>query len=59
VLHDLLGIYNGVATKDPAEFKSPRFVRNFLKDTHSINEAVKAYVSAVKNKSFPAQEHSY
>lgn len=59
VLQDLLGIYNGPANKPPADFKSPRFVRNFLKDTNSIQEAVAAYVKAVKNKTFPAIEHSY
>ncbi len=59
VLQDLLGIYTGPSTKKPAEFKSPRFVRNFLKDTNSVQNAVAAYVIAVKNKTFPALEHSY
>ena len=59
VLQDLLGIYTGPAHKKPSEFKSPRFVRNFLKDTNSIQAAVAAYVNAVKDKSFPALEHSY
>lgn len=59
VLQDLLGIYNGPAHKSPNEFKSPRFVRNFLKDADSIQAAVAAYVQAVKDKSFPAAEHSY
>jgi len=59
VLQDLLGIYTGVASKKPGDFKSSRFVRNFLKDTHSIQQAVINYVQAVKNKSFPALEHSY
>jgi 3-methyl-2-oxobutanoate hydroxymethyltransferase len=59
VLQDLIGIYTGPANKKPSEFKSPRFVRNFLKDTNSIQEAVSAYVTAVKDKSFPATEHSY
>ena len=59
VLQDLLGIYTGQAHKHPNEFKSPRFVRNFLKDSGSIQAAVEAYVKAVKNKSFPAPEHSY
>ncbi len=59
VLQDLLGIYTGQAHKHPNEFKSPRFVRNFLKDTDSIQAAVAAYVKAVKNKSFPAPEHIY
>ena len=64
VLQDLLGIYTGAASKKPEDFKSPRFVRNFLQDSAvnqkaSIQEAVAAYVKAVKDKSFPAQEHSY
>jgi 3-methyl-2-oxobutanoate hydroxymethyltransferase len=59
VLQDLLGIYTGPAGKNPAEFKVPRFVRNFLKDTNSVQAAVEAYVKAVKNKTFPAAEHSY
>ena len=59
VLQDLLGIYTGAANKNPADFKSPRFVRNFLKDSKSIQEAVAAYVKAVKDKTFPAAEHSY
>jgi len=59
VLQDLLGIYTGPATKAPSDFKSPRFVRNFLKESHSIQDAVVAYVKAVKDESFPAEEHSY
>ena len=59
VLQDLIGIYTGPASKPPSDFKSPRFVRNFLKDTHSIQDAIAAYVQAVKDQSFPAQEHSY
>ena len=59
VLQDLLGIYTGSANKKPSDFKSPRFVRNFLKETNSIQAAIEAYVVAVKNKTFPAIEHSY
>jgi 3-methyl-2-oxobutanoate hydroxymethyltransferase len=59
VLQDLLGIYTGPASKKPEEFKSPRFVRNFLKDAGSIQAAIALYVACVKNKSFPAAEHSY
>jgi 3-methyl-2-oxobutanoate hydroxymethyltransferase len=64
VLQDLLGIYTGSASKNPSEFKNPRFVRNFLQDSAvdgkaSIQAAVTAYVQAVKNKTFPAAEHSY
>ena len=59
VLQDLLGIYTGAASKSPAEFKSPRFVKNFLTETNSIQTAVENYVKAVKDKTFPAAEHSY
>lgn len=50
VLHDMLGVYPG---------KTARFVRNFLQGTGSIDDAVRAYVSAVKDGSFPAREHTY
>ena len=59
VLHDLLGIYTGPARQNPSDFKSPRFVRNFLQDTHSVQAAMSAYVLAVKQKTFPAPEHCY
>jgi 3-methyl-2-oxobutanoate hydroxymethyltransferase len=44
VLHDMLGATRG---------KTARFVRNFLQDAPGIEAAVRAYVSAVKDKSFP------
>jgi 3-methyl-2-oxobutanoate hydroxymethyltransferase len=50
VLQDMLGIYHG---------KSPRFVRNFMQGAASIQEAVQAYVLAVKDKTFPAAKHSF
>ncbi len=50
VLHDMLGIYPG---------KKARFVKNFMDGSASIDEAVKAYVAAVKAGSFPAPEHGY
>lgn len=59
VLQDLLGIYTGPAEKSPETFKAPRFVRNFLAETGSVQSAVRAYVQAVKNQTFPAQQHSY
>lgn len=59
VLQDLLGIYSGPADKRPEDFKSPRFVRNFLQEANSIQAAIAAYVKAVKDQSFPADEHSY
>jgi 3-methyl-2-oxobutanoate hydroxymethyltransferase len=59
VIQDLLGIYTGVASKAPSDFKVPRFVKNFLRDTNSIESAIRHYVLAVKQKTFPAIEHSY
>ena len=50
VLYDMLGIYTE---------KSPRFVRNFMQDSDSIQQAIKAYVQAVKTGEFPAAEHSF
>ncbi|MBX3676797.1 MAG: 3-methyl-2-oxobutanoate hydroxymethyltransferase [Rhodocyclaceae bacterium] len=50
VLHDMLGIYPG---------KTARFVKNFMEGAASIDDAVKAYVAAVKSGGFPASEHCY
>ena len=49
-LHDMLGVYPG---------KKGRFVRNFMEGAASIDDAVIAYVKAVKDGSFPAPEHTY
>ena len=49
VLHDMLGLSK----------HSPRFVRNFMADNNSILSALNAYNTAVKNGSFPSQEHSF
>jgi 3-methyl-2-oxobutanoate hydroxymethyltransferase len=59
VLQDLLGIYTGPADKLPQAFRAPRFVRNFLAETGSVQSAVRAYVDAVKHQTFPAKQHSY
>jgi len=50
VMHDMLGIYPG---------KTPRFAKNFMEDQLSIEAALKAYVKAVKDGSFPAPEHCF
>jgi 3-methyl-2-oxobutanoate hydroxymethyltransferase len=50
VLYDLLGITQG---------RMPRFVRNFMQDADSIAEAIGMYVSAVKDRSYPAAEHCF
>ena len=39
--------------------KVPKFVRNFLQDAGSVPAAIRAYVDAVKNGSFPAPEHCF
>lgn len=50
VLHDALGV-------SPI---TPRFVKNFLADSsNGIPGAIKAYVRAVKEKTFPADEHCF
>lgn len=59
VIQDLLGIYTGVASKQPSEYKAPRFAKNFLAESGNIQQAIANYVQAVKNKTFPAAEHSY
>ncbi|WP_332775150.1 3-methyl-2-oxobutanoate hydroxymethyltransferase [Polaromonas sp.] len=51
VLHDMLGINLG---------KMPRFVRNFMEDSHSVRGAMEAYVQAVKNRTFPVDaQHAW
>ena len=50
VLHDMLGIYPG---------KKARFVKDFMGGADSIAQAVRHYVNAVKNGSFPGAEHSF
>ncbi len=50
VLQDMLGIFRGI---------QPRFSKNFLNGAASIDDAVKAYVDAVRNGEFPAAEHEF
>jgi 3-methyl-2-oxobutanoate hydroxymethyltransferase len=50
VMHDLLGITPG---------KTARFVKNFLAGQASIDDAFRAYDAAVKDGSFPAEEHCF
>ena len=50
VVYDMLSVYPG---------KKARFVKNFMAGVGSIQGAIEAYVSAVKNQSFPAEEHSF
>ena len=53
VLYDLLGITPG---------KRPKFSKDFLAElagNKSMTAAIEAYVNAVKNSEFPAEEHSF
>lgn len=50
VLHDLLGVSGG---------KRPRFVKDFLAQGGSVAGAIEAYAAAVRDGSFPAQEHGF
>ena len=50
VMHDMLGVFPG---------RKARFVKNFMEGQASIQAAVAAYVSAVKDGSFPALEHCF
>ncbi|MDB5796292.1 MAG: 3-methyl-2-oxobutanoate hydroxymethyltransferase [Paucimonas sp.] len=50
VMHDMLGVFPGHKAK---------FVRDFMQGQDSIAAAVAAYVKAVKDKTFPALEHSF
>jgi 3-methyl-2-oxobutanoate hydroxymethyltransferase len=50
VLHDMLDVFPG---------KKAKFVRNFMKGASSIADAAERYVRAVRDGSFPAEEHSF
>lgn len=49
VLHDMLGLNE----------KPARFVKNFMSGQASIQDAIAAYKTAVKNGTFPTTEHSF
>jgi 3-methyl-2-oxobutanoate hydroxymethyltransferase len=50
VLYDILEITPG---------RKPRFVKNFMEGQQSPLDAVKAYVQAVKSRTYPAPEHCF
>jgi len=50
VLYDILDITSG---------RKPRFVKNFMEGAASNLEAVRAYVRAVKDSSYPGPEHGF
>jgi len=50
VMHDMLGVFPG---------HKSRFVRNFMEGAGGVEQAVRAYVAAVREGCFPAQEHCF
>lgn len=48
VLYDILGVTQG---------RLPRFVRNFMRDRNAPLDALRDYVKAVKDRSYPAEQH--
>jgi len=50
VLQDMLGLYPR---------PSPKFSNNFMEGASSIEAAIKNYITAVKEHTFPGPEHSY
>ncbi|MFL1404706.1 3-methyl-2-oxobutanoate hydroxymethyltransferase [Marinobacter sp. M1N3S26] len=50
VLHDMLGIPEG---------RKAKFVKNFLAEGGSIPGAIEAYVKAVRERTFPGEEHTF
>jgi len=50
VLYDILGISKG---------RIPKFSRDFMAESGSIEAAVKSYVVAVKSRQFPGSEHVF
>jgi 3-methyl-2-oxobutanoate hydroxymethyltransferase len=51
VMHDMLGL--------SLSGRTPKFVKNFMAGQSSIQNAISAYVKAVKDQSFPAAEHGF
>ena len=51
VVHDLLGI--------SCLEKPPKFVKNFMDESSSIQDAITNYVNDVKNGKFPSDEHTF
>jgi len=49
VMHDLLGLSD----------HKPRFVENFMQGQDSVQAALHAFVTSVKDGSYPREEHSY
>ncbi len=50
VMHDALGAFPG---------RQPKFVKNFLANTGTIEKAIELYIAEVKSGAFPAPEHCF
>ncbi len=50
VMHDMLGLHHG---------KPARFVRNFMQDASSIDDAFQQFHAAVRQGQYPAPEHTF
>ncbi|UJP04586.1 MAG: 3-methyl-2-oxobutanoate hydroxymethyltransferase [Nitrosomonas sp.] len=50
VLYDMLGLYHG---------KKPRFVKDFMAESQTVQQAVTNYIIAVKTGLFPGKEHEF
>jgi len=50
VMHDAIGAFPG---------RQPKFVKNFLASTGSIEKAVELFIAQVKSGEFPAPEHCF
>ena len=50
VMHDALGAFPG---------RQPKFVKNFLATTGTIDKAIELYITEVKSGAFPAPEHCF
>ena len=50
VLHDMLGLSEG---------HNPKFAKSFFSKGDTIEQAIKNYIDAVKNKEYPSSRHSY
>jgi 3-methyl-2-oxobutanoate hydroxymethyltransferase len=50
VFHDLLGMYEG---------RAPRFVKRYAEVKRAMVEGVSAYAAEVRERRYPAEEHSY
>src|SRR5699024_10242238 len=50
VIYDILGLSPG---------RKPRFVKDFMAEASTIEDAVGAYVHAVKSGAYPTSEHAF